>query len=188
VPTPLLAGEHKQLSVDGEQLGDGVLEATAGLDSGADRVDPLSGNGFYVLLAVDHESECVKRMSGSLGAMAAWFSAPPMGQHQGTGESVGRNAEALQEPPFAAFQGGSLGPHRRVRSAHLIVILQSELQQNKPNLKCFIEPDEVRPKLKAELYFERTASEAKNGGIVQAKGHPGGTPILRRSGIRRQHL
>ncbi|MCX6631246.1 MAG: hypothetical protein NTW28_26845 [Candidatus Solibacter sp.] len=45
MPTPLLAGEHEQLSVDGKQLGDGLLEAAGGIDSRADRVDPLGGNG-----------------------------------------------------------------------------------------------------------------------------------------------
>jgi hypothetical protein len=55
--TPLLAGEHEQLSVDGKQLGDGILEAVGGIDSRANRVDPLSGDGLDVLLASDHESE-----------------------------------------------------------------------------------------------------------------------------------
>jgi len=57
MPAPLLAGEHEQLSVDGKQLGDGILEAASGIDSRADSVDPLSGNGLDVLLAIDHESE-----------------------------------------------------------------------------------------------------------------------------------
>jgi hypothetical protein len=54
---PLLASEHEQLSVDGKQLGDGVLEAAGGIDSRADSVDPLSGNGLDVLLAIDHKSQ-----------------------------------------------------------------------------------------------------------------------------------
>jgi len=90
----LLTGEHEQLSVDDQQLGDGVLESAAGLDSGADSVDPLGGNGFDVLLAVDHESEGVERMSVPLDAMAAGFSTPPMGEHQRSRESVSGNAEA----------------------------------------------------------------------------------------------
>ena len=143
--TPLSAGKHEQLSVDDEQLGDGVLEAAAGLDSRADSIDPLRGNGFDVLLAGDHEGECVERMSGPLGTMAAWFAATPMGQHQGAGESVSGNAEARQESAFAALQGGGLGPYGRVWNCHLIVILQSDHLQNKPNQKCFVEP-EARPK------------------------------------------
>ena len=55
--TPLLAGEHEQLGIDGKQLGDGILEAAGGIDSRADSVDPLSRNGLHVLLAIDHESE-----------------------------------------------------------------------------------------------------------------------------------
>jgi hypothetical protein len=55
--TPLLAGEHEQLSVDGKQLGDGILEVAGGIDSRADRIDPLGGNGLDVLVAFDHESE-----------------------------------------------------------------------------------------------------------------------------------
>jgi hypothetical protein len=55
--TPLLAGEHEQLGIDGKQLGDGILEPPGGIDSRADRVDPLGGNGLDVLPAIDHESE-----------------------------------------------------------------------------------------------------------------------------------
>jgi hypothetical protein len=91
-----LAGEHDQLSVNDEQLGDRVLEAATSLDSGADSVDPLGGNGFDVLLTVDHEGECVERMSGSFGTMAAWFPTAPMGEHQRTRESVWGDVEARQ--------------------------------------------------------------------------------------------
>jgi len=112
--SPLLTGEHEQLSVDDKQLGDGVLEAAAGLDSGADRVNPLSGNGFDVLLAVDHESERVERMGGSLGAMAARFPAPPMGENQRSRQSIGGNEEVRQKPTLAALQGSGLGSHRGV--------------------------------------------------------------------------
>jgi len=114
------------LSVDDEQLGDGVLESAASLDSRSDSVDPISGHGFDVLLAVDHESECVERMSGPFGAMAARFPTPPMGEHQRPRESIGRHAEARQEPLPAAFQGSSFRPNRRMWSGHLIVILQSD--------------------------------------------------------------
>jgi hypothetical protein len=54
---PLLAGQHEQSSVNGKQLGDGVFEAAAGIDSRANSVNPPGGNGFDVLLAVDHEGE-----------------------------------------------------------------------------------------------------------------------------------
>ena len=108
---PLFACEHQQLSVNNQQLGDSVLEAAAGLDCGADSVAPLRRNGFDVLLAVGHEGECVERMGGPFGTMAAWFSATAMGQHQGAGESVSGNAEARQEPAFAALQGGGLWPY-----------------------------------------------------------------------------
>jgi hypothetical protein len=94
--TPLLAGEHEQLSVDDEQLGDGVLEATASLDSRADSVDPLGGDRFDVLFTFNHKSECVERMSGPFGAMAAWLPATPMGEHQRAGESVWGNPDARQ--------------------------------------------------------------------------------------------
>jgi hypothetical protein len=99
------------LSVDDKQLGDGVFEAAASLDSGADSVDPLSGDGFDVLLTVDHEGECVERMSVPFGTMAAWFSATPRGEHQRSRESVSGNAEARQESAFAALQGGGVWPY-----------------------------------------------------------------------------
>jgi hypothetical protein len=124
--TPLLAGEDQQLSVNGKQLGDGVLAAAAGIDSRADSVDPLRRHRLDVLLAVGHEGERVERMSGPLGAMAAWFPATPMGEHQGSRESVGRDTEARQKPTLAAFQGSGLGSHREVWRGHLIVIIQSD--------------------------------------------------------------
>jgi hypothetical protein len=145
---PLLTGEHEQLSVDDKQLGDGVLESAAGLDSGADSVDPLGGNGFDVLLAVDHESECVERMSVPLGAMATSFSAPAMGEHQRSREGVWRDVEARQEPPLAAFQGSGLGSDRSTGNRHLMVIIQSDYHQNKPTPEVFVE-SEARPKRKA---------------------------------------
>jgi hypothetical protein len=104
----------------------GVIEAAAVFGGGTDSVDPLRRNRFDVLLAVDHECECVERMSGPLGTMAAWFCATPVGQNQGAGESVRGNAEASQEPAFAALQGGGLGPYGRIGTCHMIVILQSE--------------------------------------------------------------
>lgn len=149
---PLLAGEHEQLRIEDVQLGDGVLEAASGLDSGADSVDPLSRNGFDVLLAVNHEGECVERMSGPVGAVAAWFSATPMGQYQGAGESIDGNVDARQEPAFAALQGGSLGPCGRVWIQHLMVIIQSDCRSDKPPEKCFIEP-EVTTSERPGLYF-----------------------------------
>jgi hypothetical protein len=90
---PLLAGEHEQLSVDGKQLGDGVLAAAAGIDGRADSVDPVGGNGFDMLFAIHHKGECVERMAGALDAMATWFAATPMGERQGARERVGGNAE-----------------------------------------------------------------------------------------------
>src|ERR1039458_3102660 len=101
--TPLLAGARRQLTVDGKQLGDGILETAGGIDSRADSVDPLSGNGLDVLLAIDHESELVERMSGPLGAMTAWFPTTPMREHKGPRESVWGNAESRQQLTFATL-------------------------------------------------------------------------------------
>jgi hypothetical protein len=134
---PLLTGEHEQLSVNDQQLGDGVLESAAGLDRGADSVDPLGGDGFDVLLSVAHESECVERMSVPLGAMATGFSTSPMGEYQRSRESVGGDAEARQDPSLATFQGCGLSTDRRIGRRHLIVILQSDKDKNKILPACF---------------------------------------------------
>jgi hypothetical protein len=115
------------LGVNDKQLGDGVLEAAAVFGGGTDSVDPLRRNRFDVFLTVDHECECVERMSGPFGTMAGWFSATPMGQNQGAGESIVGNVEARQESALAALQGCGLGAYRRVRTGHLIVILQSDI-------------------------------------------------------------
>ena len=101
--TPLLAREYKQLSVNDEQLGDGVLEAAASLDSRANSVDPLGGDRFDVLFTVDHEGECVERMSGPFGTMAAWLPATPMGECQRAGESIWGNPKSRQQRAFTTF-------------------------------------------------------------------------------------
>ena len=121
----LLTSEHEQLSVDGKQLGDGVLEAAAGIDLRANSVDPLRRNGLDMLVAGHHKSEGIERMAGALGAMAAWFAATPMGERQAARERIGGNAEAHQQPAFASFQGCGLRPYGRIGSRHLIVIIQS---------------------------------------------------------------
>jgi len=69
LPTPLLAGEHKQLSVDGEQLGDGVLKLRPHPPP-AKGVGPFGGNGLDVLLAVDPEVSD-RTDEQALSAMAA---------------------------------------------------------------------------------------------------------------------
>ena len=122
----LLAGEHQQLSVDDKQLGNGVFEAAAGLDSGTDSVDPFGRNGFDVLLAIDHESECVERMSVPPGAMATRFAAASMGEHQRPRESIGGNAEARQKATLTASQGSGVGSRRGVWNNHLIVLIPSD--------------------------------------------------------------
>jgi hypothetical protein len=65
-------------------------------------------------------------MARSLGTMAGWFAATPMGERQGTWESVGGDAEASQKALLAPFQGSGLGPYGRIGSRHLIVILPSD--------------------------------------------------------------
>jgi hypothetical protein len=55
--TPLLAGEHEQLSVDGKQPGDGILEAAGGSDSRADSVDPAGTDSTCFLPSTMKVSE-----------------------------------------------------------------------------------------------------------------------------------
>ena len=113
--TSLLAGEQEQLSVDGKQVGDGILEAAARIDRRADRVDPVRGHGRDMLLAVDHEGERVEWMAHPLSTMAAWFAATPMGEHQGAREGVGGNAEAGQKGAAYAVSRQRPRPQREDR-------------------------------------------------------------------------
>lgn len=76
-------------------------------------------------------------MSGPLGAMAAWFPATPMREHQGPRETVWRNAESRQQLTFATLQGRGLGTDRGNQVCHLTVIIQSEQRQNKTQPACF---------------------------------------------------
>jgi hypothetical protein len=122
----LITGQHQQLSIDGKQLGDCVLESASGVHGWADRVAPLSGNGLDALLPIDHEGKGVERMAAPIGAMAAWFAATPLGACERPWESVGRNPEAGHKASLAALQRSGLRPERGLRLIHLIVIIQSE--------------------------------------------------------------
>jgi len=126
-----------------------------------------------VLLAVDHEGECVERMSGAFGAMAAWFPTASMGEHQGAGESVNGNAEPRQEPAFAALQGGGLGPYGRVGVGHLMVIIQSDSSSDKPQPKCFIEPEVTTSEQARDYTLRELPMKRKTAQSSKLKGTPG---------------
>src|SRR5271166_4558185 len=76
-------------------------------------------------------------MSGPLGAMAAWFSATPMREHQGSRESVWGNAEAHQKLTFATLQGRGLGADRGELVPSSDSNYPSEWKQNKAKPACF---------------------------------------------------
>jgi hypothetical protein len=134
---PLLAAQHKQLCVDGEQLSNCVFARAAGLDGRADGLDPVGGDGLDALLATGHKRERTQRMAGAVGAVAGWLAATSIREHERTRESIGGNAEVCQQLAFAAFQAGSLGAGWLVRLCHLIVILLSEMPENNTYLNCF---------------------------------------------------
>src|ERR1700694_452062 len=74
-------------------------------------------------------------MSGPLGAMATWFPATPMGEHQRPGQGVRGNPKTCQKRAFTTFQRGGIEPDGR-RHDHLIVTIQSDHDENKTESKC----------------------------------------------------
>src|ERR1019366_1799612 len=75
-------------------------------------------------------------MTDSLGAMAAWFPATPMSQHQRPGQSVWGNPQARQKRAFATLQRSGRGLGGRRWLIHLIVIIRSDYDKNKTKSKC----------------------------------------------------
>src|SRR5260370_9740019 len=66
--------ERQQLSVGGEDLGNGVLELASLLDQWANLLHPFLWDMFDALLAVNHERQRPGRMPLSIGAQAGGFS------------------------------------------------------------------------------------------------------------------
>jgi hypothetical protein len=134
--TPLIAAQHKQLRVDGEQLSDCVFARAAGLHGWANGLNPVGGDRFDALFAADHERERTQRVASAVGAMAGWLAATSIREHERTRESIGGNAKAREQLALAAFQAGGVGASRLVRLRHLIVILLSDRSQDNTCFEC----------------------------------------------------
>ena len=97
-PAPLLPPHGQELRVGGEDLRHGLLELPVGLDQTLHFLDPCVRNALHALLAPHQEGE---RPAGVplpvLGAMAGGLTAAAVGQRKGTGQPIGRDAEATQE-------------------------------------------------------------------------------------------
>ena len=105
----LVSFQHQQLSVCGEELGDGFFEVPAHVHALADDLDPVFGDTFHVLLALHHEGEQPEWMSLALGTMTGRLAATPIRLGQGTGDSVGRDLEPGEELAFSPSQACGLG-------------------------------------------------------------------------------
>src|SRR5208283_1778763 len=129
LPGLLLLGlstpEHQQLSVGGEDLGNGVLELASLLDQWANLLHPFLRDMFDALLAVNHERQRPRRMPLSIGAPAGGFSAAFVSQGERAGQSVGRNFETTEQGVLALTQAGS-GIAFGVVPIHLTVLLRTE--------------------------------------------------------------
>src|SRR5208283_5192917 len=129
LPGLLLLGlstpEHQQLSVGGEDLGNGVLELASLLDQWANLLHPFLRDMFDALLAVNHERQRPRRMPLSIGAPAGGFSAAFVSQGERAGQSVGRNFAATEQGILALTQAGS-GIAFGVVPIHLTVLLRKD--------------------------------------------------------------
>jgi len=85
---PLLASQHEELGIGGQNFPYRILEFTPGFDAPADVLDPVLGNVLDMLFAPHHESERPDRMAGAVGTMAGGLAATQRGLGQGAGEQI----------------------------------------------------------------------------------------------------
>ena len=77
----LLVEPHKSpLSIGGEDIRHCLLELAAGLDPLPDEFNPVIGDAFDPLMALDHEGEGPHRMPSAVGAAAVGLAATPVCQ------------------------------------------------------------------------------------------------------------
>ena len=89
--------QRQELSVGGEDFGDGVFELPAAHNAWADRVDPVIRDTFDVLFTLDHKGERPNGVALSLGAMTSKLAATPVSQGQGARQTVGRHLKTGEE-------------------------------------------------------------------------------------------
>jgi hypothetical protein len=125
----LLAPEHEQLGVGGENFPEGVLKLAPGLDAPLDLLDPRGGDALDPLLAVAHEGKEPDGVAWFLSAVASGLAAAPVGERKGARQEILREVEPADELELALAEAGGLGASGF--GLHLYGIIHSENQECK---------------------------------------------------------
>jgi hypothetical protein len=133
----LLARQHQQFGVGGEQFADGILKLVTGLDAGADQFGPMPGDAFDAAAALVDKGQGPTGMAGVLGvgAMAGGFATSGGGLGERARQQVFGEGEAAQEFKLALAEAGGLGAfgsgEGREGGSHLEAIMLQEKQNRK---------------------------------------------------------
>ena len=125
----LLPPEAEELSIDGENLGNGGLVGLAAADQRTQQRDPCGGDPLDVLLAVDREGQGPEGVALTVSTMARGLSAAPVGQGQGTGQEAVWDPVLMDELVFALPQPGGLIALGR-KPSRLSPVHHTEVPQN----------------------------------------------------------
>jgi len=106
---PLLASQHQELGIGGQNFPHRVLKFPPRLDVTADVLDPVLGNMLDVLLAVHHKCERPEGVSLLvLDAVAGGLAAAQMRKREGTGEQIVGKLETPHQLELALAESRSL--------------------------------------------------------------------------------
>jgi hypothetical protein len=90
----LVPFQSQELGVRSKDFGDRILELPATHHAGADRIEPVFRDALDMLFPLDHKSERPNGVALALGAMTGRLAATPVGERQGTRQTIGSYLEA----------------------------------------------------------------------------------------------
>jgi len=106
----LLAPEHEQFGVGGEDLPEGVLKLAAGLDAALDLLGPGGRDSFDALLAAGHKGQEPDGVALLLSTVASGLAAAAVGQAERAGQQIIREVEPADQFKLALAEARGLGP------------------------------------------------------------------------------
>jgi hypothetical protein len=93
--------EDEEFGVQHEHFRQRFFELPAVVHALTNRSDPLLGNMFDTLLALDHESERPEGVALAVGTVTGRLAATAVSQGERAGKGVGRKLEVGDQLPFA---------------------------------------------------------------------------------------
>ena len=137
LPGALLASQHQQFGVDGEQFGGDIFELSPGLNAWTNSVEPIDGNSFDSLFAGGHKGKGGEGMTIAVGAVTRRLSAAAKGNDERAWKSIVGQMEASQQKAGASAEAGSFRAVGWMDTHNLIVIIQSDNLKNNTLGECF---------------------------------------------------